>query len=486
MAYFSHPMLRSIANMRSDTFIIRELRKPNPKLSVVEAKRANKMKRKQTQTVMLRKELRDEKNLEKLTDKQLENMIERENQKNHIKTDDLLKNKNTVPPGVLLGIKKVVRLYNEHKRIKTRGIHNQLKPRDELIRMIRDLQIGRRGVFQSLGPLGNILQLVPNEYEEKTNFDVVETLIGHSKFVCCVAVTPDGRVVSGSRDNTVKVWSENTDGSGGWISATLSGRSKWVQCVAMLPDGRIVSGSRDNTVKVWRERFGVWTEEATLSGHSNWVNSVAVMPDGRIVSGSSDNTVKVWWERSSGWVDKDTLSEHSKWVTSVAVMPDGRIVSGSRDETVKVWRENKSGGGWAEDETLSGHSSVVSSVAVLASAGPRSSGLPGPNGVRIVSGSWDNTVKVWREDESGNGWAEKATLSGHISYVRSVAVMPDGRIVSGSVDRTVKVWREDESGGGWAEVATLSGHGKTVNSVAVMPDGRIVSGNNDKTVKVWG
>ncbi len=43
-----------------------------------------------------------------------------------------------------------------------------------------------------------------------------------------------------------------------------------------------------------------------------------------------------------------------QWVTSVAVLPDGRVVSGSWDETVRVW--DVSSGECVQ--TLEGHTSV--------------------------------------------------------------------------------------------------------------------------------
>ena len=75
------------------------------------------------------------------------------------------------------------------------------------------------------------------------------------------------------------------------------------------------------------------------------------------------------------------------------------------------------------------------------------------------------------------------TLTGHDSYVTSVAFSPDGqRIVSGSDDYSAKIW--DVNSG--KELHTLTGHYSSVESAAFSPDGqRIVSGSADKTVKIW-
>jgi tetratricopeptide (TPR) repeat protein len=64
--------------------------------------------------------------------------------------------------------------------------------------------------------------------------------------------------------------------------------------VAVSPDGaRIVTGSHDNTARVWDAK--TFAELAVLKGHTDEVSSVAVSPDGaRIVTGSHDNTARVW------------------------------------------------------------------------------------------------------------------------------------------------------------------------------------------------
>ncbi len=65
-----------------------------------------------------------------------------------------------------------------------------------------------------------------------------------------------------------------------------------------------------------------------------------------------------------------------------------------------------------------------------------------PDNKFIVSGSWDNSVRIW-EKESGK---EIQVLKGHSSKVSSVAISPDSTfIVSGGWDRSVRIW-EKESG----------------------------------------
>ena len=67
-----------------------------------------------------------------------------------------------------------------------------------------------------------------------------------------------------------------------------------MRCLQALPDGRIVSGSDDKTLRIWsRDEAGIWQSEE-LVGHTDWVRCLQVLPDGRIVSGSDDQTIKIW------------------------------------------------------------------------------------------------------------------------------------------------------------------------------------------------
>ena len=90
---------------------------------------------------------------------------------------------------------------------------------------------------------------------------------------------------------------------------------------SLVGSDRIVSGSRDNTLKVWRLADG--SCEKTLQGHRSVINCVAVLPGGeRVVSGSHDDTLKVWRLADGSCVT--TLQGHKRVrVFCVAVLPGG-------------------------------------------------------------------------------------------------------------------------------------------------------------------
>ena len=290
-------------------------------------------------------------------------------------------------------------------------------------------------------------------------------LAGHSDYVTSVALSPDGRhIVSGSADETVRVWDAQTGQS---VMDPLTGHGNWVTSVAFSPDGRhIVSGSADKTVRVWDAQTGQNVMDP-LAGHNNLVSSVTFSPDGRhIVSGSYDKTVRVW-DAQTGQSVMDPLTGHDDWVRSVAFSPDGRyIVSGSYDKTVRVWDAQT---GQSVMNPLKGHGDLVISVVFS------------PDSRHIVSGSDDKTVRVW---DAQTGQSVMDPLKGHDDLVTSVAFSSNGRhIVSGSADETVRVW---DAQTGQSVMDPLTGHDGMVTSVAFSPDGRhIVSGSFDKTVRVW-
>jgi WD40 repeat protein len=78
----------------------------------------------------------------------------------------------------------------------------------------------------------------------------------------------------------------------GKYEVVFEGHAKGVTSVIQLKDGRIVSCSSDETLRLWNLDGTNSTVE--FNGHTDDVNKVIQLMDGRIVSCSDDKTMRVW------------------------------------------------------------------------------------------------------------------------------------------------------------------------------------------------
>jgi WD40 repeat protein len=70
--------------------------------------------------------------------------------------------------------------------------------------------------------------------------------LGPAGVLSALAVWPDGR------HHTIKLWNPDS----GTCEATLERHAYWVSALAVLADGRLVSGSSDNSIGIWESNQG--------------------------------------------------------------------------------------------------------------------------------------------------------------------------------------------------------------------------------------
>lgn len=290
----------------------------------------------------------------------------------------------------------------------------------------------------------------------------VQTLKGHTDGIMCMQFSetyphlPFPVLITGSYDRTARIWNLET----GEEIRCLKGHTRAL-CALQFDEVKLVTGSMDHTLRIWNWRTGDCI--STLESHTNGV--ICLNFDSTfLASGSIDTTVKVWILRTR---ECFTLRGHRDRVNAVLLwdsasatssVPDpsaqqyitrGKMLfSASDDCSVRLWDLSLR----TCVRQFSGHRGHVQSLKLLSldlcnstednskdrrcdeSAGPRSPREVTEPQELLVSGSLDNTIKLW-DIESGK---VERTLFGHLEGVWAVAC-DKMRLVSGSHDRTIKV-----------------------------------------------
>jgi WD40 repeat protein len=273
----------------------------------------------------------------------------------------------------------------------------------------------------------------------------------HNGAVNAVAAVPGGdRVVSGSTDETLRVW----DTSSGESLLTIDGANLGAWALDVSPDGqRVAAGCKDGIVREFSLQDGSLLRE--LSGHRGYVRAVAYTPKGtHLLSSAGDGTVRAWGDRDT---PVHVLDEHRGGVLALDVSPDGNYaVSGGRDGTVRYWA--LSGGRLLR--TMTGHRRWVHAARFI-------------DANTVVTGDGYGTIIVW-DLETG----EIIRKMEHGYGVLALAVH-GGRIYATGWE--ISCW--DAATG--ERLATYQGHKDTILGLTVTAAGRVVTASEDTTLLVW-
>ena len=336
---------------------------------------------------------------------------------------------------------------------------------------------------------------------------------GHTYSVESIDISRDGGfALSGSIDKTIRLWNLES----GQCLRIFQGHTDLVESVAFSSDGRFaLSGGNDKTIRLWdigsgqclrtievRARYFVFSPDGrnVLYGYQD--DSVQC---GAEIVRNTDNTVRAW-ALGGGWGDYQSslqlakpelltdLFDSSKIRLSILAKVNSEIAAGRLDKALQAVAKFEAFPGQQRNpdivsarrrltslcmqgslrsvwplQMLSGHTDPVSSMAFSL------------DGKLVLSGSFDNTLRLWNMEDGKC----LRIFDGHKNSVTSVAYSPDGRFaLSGSHDKTLRLW--DLKNGKYLQALADEGYMDITWSTAISPDSKFaLSGCHNGDVILW-
>ncbi|XP_027127976.1 apoptotic protease-activating factor 1 isoform X1 [Larimichthys crocea] len=322
---------------------------------------------------------------------------------------------------------------------------------------------------------------------------------GHLSWVQRVQFSPDGsQLLSCSYDQTIRLWETKKvhttsavclkrdsdvlfndeeiivsaadncnrlqvrDGRTGSVLFQSEEKSSRIRCTSMCRQPSAVAlGQEDGTVQA----AGLMTASQVLRRVGRRIRQLLTSFRGLMLAvGLCTGNVQVL-EVPSGKT-LATLEGHTKTVLHCQFCQNGQtLITSSEDTTIRVWKWQS-----GECKVLQGHKEQVRCFSPLSNS---------PDNTRLLSWSFDGTVKMW-DVESGEKLQD---IEAHRGAILSCHASPDGcHFATTSADKTAKLWHCES----WQCVHTLSGHLDCVRSCRFSWDSRrLATGDDNGEIRLW-
>ncbi len=257
-------------------------------------------------------------------------------------------------------------------------------------------------------------------------------------------------------------------------------KTSWINSLAWAPNSKTIAvGSQDQVVRLWDTSTRQITRK--LTGFGGTVVKVVWSPNSQyLATGSSEvgDTIRIWDTQNNNLVFHDS-SIHDSYITGLAWSQDNQNLAVGLQSTLTKDRL---------DGLMIYYPFRQQLPLVLPQSDPVTAVAWAPNDSRLAFSlsplsMGPSTVRVWNSLSGPFMEQNFIELKGHSSTITSLSWSPDGKfLVSGSSDETVKIW--DTARG--QEIASFI-YGKNIKSVAWSPDGGniAVGGWNTTNIIIW-
>ncbi len=302
----------------------------------------------------------------------------------------------------------------------------------------------------------------PISFETLTEFkpDIPATAIAFAPQSLQPETAPPHLVTSGA-EGTVSVWNLPDHAlSMRWRSGIIA-----LPSLAASKDGKLLAtGAENGIITLWNLAAESAKPLEGTTGGPLTLTAVSLSGNLLAVAGTANGQPVVFVRNMENGQITHTLAGHEKPIHAMAFSPDStRMVTGSEDQTVRVW--NLANPQMPEQSKLAGHTGTVTAVAFS------------PDGNQVLSGAADKLVRLWN---LADGMLLK-NFPGHADGILGVGYAANNQPFSVSSDRSVRFWNAADG----TTIRAWSDQAKPV-AVQIRPDRqRVALAGEDKQIRIY-
>ena len=222
----------------------------------------------------------------------------------------------------------------------------------EILSRLIDLQLMKiyenkmniRLIFESLDLENSKIELIlKSKNENKNNLNIenlnlinINTIQAHTSSISSVSIFPSGKIISVSKDKTIKIYDMNFN----IIQKIIKAHDSKITYVDIKDENNFVTCSNDKKIKTWIKKKNKFELNKTIDkSHNNYIYKVLYTSNGNIISCSEDSTIKIW----------EFIKEKNKFqcisilkykIISFLLLEDKNILISSGDKNSEIFNLN--------------------------------------------------------------------------------------------------------------------------------------------------
>jgi WD40 repeat protein len=176
--------------------------------------------------------------------------------------------------------------------------------------------------------------------------------------------------------------------------------------ISYSPDGKfLVTGGRNGVVRLWQTDAD-WKYTDIENVDKRRINALVFSPDsGKLAVGGDGPFITLWDTKTKKQVEPALKRDYGK-TFSLAFCNENILASGESDNVIRVWDIKK-----AEiTGEYAGHQGTIASMICADNAAADTAASSAAN-VRLISGSFDTTIRFWNVDVAGTEIIEKTAAA---------------------------------------------------------------------------